>query len=454
MHNRRRIMIPILLVILLAAAGAWYFTHRGSAEASGTIKASGTVEAVEVTISPEISGRVTDVLAGEGERISAGDPLLRLDDLLLKSQRQRAVDALGAAQANQITAITGLSLAKAAFSSAQANAEAVAASSRVEQLAAEQALNALHENSGVARAQAEQAVAVANRAVREAQYQIDNYTVPLSQKDMSATEAIAETEKRLDEARANFEPYKYYPSSDPEREDRKEKLDEAQSDYDDAIRRMEYEAELTRARAALDKASQDLAKLENGPDPDQEAILKARIDAAIAAPKQAASNVEQAQAGVEQAQARLDQAVAAIQQAQAEVDLADVQLEKVVVYAPRDGVVLTRSVEPGEVVQAGAPLMRLGQLDNLKLTVYVPEDRYGQISLGQPAQVVVDSYPGETFSATVVHIADQAEFTPRNVQTPDGRRTTVFAVELAIDNLDGKLKPGMPADVTFGSENP
>jgi HlyD family secretion protein len=63
---------------------------------------------------------------------------------------------------------------------------------------------------------------------------------------------------------------------------------------------------------------------------------------------------------------------------------------------------------------------------------------------------VVDSFPGQTFEAAVVHIADQAEYTPRNVQTAEGRRTTVFAVKLAVENPDGKLKPGMPADVSFG----
>ncbi|MBP1702990.1 MAG: hypothetical protein H6Q38_2097 [Chloroflexi bacterium] len=130
------------------------------------------------------------------------------------------------------------------------------------------------------------------------------------------------------------------------------------------------------------------------------------------------------------------------------------QLEKTVVYAARDGVVLTRSVEPGEVVQPGAALMTIGDLNSLVITVYVPEDLYGQISLGQEAQVTVDSFPGETFQATVNHIADQAEFTPRNVQTAEGRKTTVFAVELALDNREGKLKPGMPADVIFGSKNP
>ena len=81
--------------------------------------------------------------------------------------------------------------------------------------------------------------------------------------------------------------------------------------------------------------------------------------------------------------------------------------------------------------------------------MYVPENRYGTILLGQSARVNVDSFPGETFDARVIRIADQAEFTPRNVQTEQGRSTTVFAVDLAVSNPQGKLKPGMPADVYF-----
>jgi HlyD family secretion protein len=152
---------------------------------------------------------------------------------------------------------------------------------------------------------------------------------------------------------------------------------------------------------------------------------------------------------MDQADDRVDQAQGAVEQAQAEVYWIDVQIEKLVVYAPNSGVVIARNVEPGEVVQSGAPLLRIGNLDQLTITVYIPEDLYGQIKLGQQARVMVDSFPGETFTGTVTHIADKAEFTPRNVQTVEGRKSTVFAIELSIDNTDGKLKPGMPADISF-----
>jgi multidrug resistance efflux pump len=122
------------------------------------------------------------------------------------------------------------------------------------------------------------------------------------------------------------------------------------------------------------------------------------------------------------------------------------------IHTPLAGVVLYRHVEPGEVASAGAPLLTVIDPDNLQLTVYVPEDRYGRIKLGQALPVSVDSFPGETFTGTVTHIADQAEFTPRNVQTTDNRKTTVFAVRLDLPPSGGKLKPGMPADVHFASE--
>ncbi len=136
---------------------------------------------------------------------------------------------------------------------------------------------------------------------------------------------------------------------------------------------------------------------------------------------------------------------------QAELDLLDLQIQKLSVTSPVDGVVLTRTANLGEIVQMGAPVFLVGKLSELEITVYLPEYRYGEVNLGQTATVSVDSFPDQVFTATVVSIADQAEYTPRNVQTAEGRRNTVFAIKLSIENTDGKLKPGMPADVDFGN---
>ncbi|MGD0003770.1 MAG: efflux RND transporter periplasmic adaptor subunit [Anaerolineaceae bacterium] len=121
--------------------------------------------------------------------------------------------------------------------------------------------------------------------------------------------------------------------------------------------------------------------------------------------------------------------------------------EKIV--SPINGVVLEVLFQPGETATPGANLVVVSNLDELTLTVYVPEDRYGVIMLGQVYPVTVDSFPGQSFNGTVAYISDQAEFTPRNVQTTDSRKATVFAIKLDLDPTGGLLKPGMPADVHF-----
>jgi HlyD family secretion protein len=152
---------------------------------------------------------------------------------------------------------------------------------------------------------------------------------------------------------------------------------------------------------------------------------------------------------VPRAEALLAQAEKAAAQAQAELALVQIQIGKLEIKSPAAGVVTVRSIEPGEVVQAGAAALVISQLENLTVTVYLPEDRYGQIDLGDLARVTSDSFPGQAFAGQVQRIATQAEFTPRNVATEDSRRTTVFAVKLEVSSPQGELKPGMPVDVEF-----
>jgi len=93
--------------------------------------------------------------------------------------------------------------------------------------------------------------------------------------------------------------------------------------------------------------------------------------------------------------------------------------------------------------------MTIANLDEVKLTVYIPENRYGRIQLDQEVDVAVDSFPGQVYEGEVVYISSEAEFTPRNVQTEEERVNTVFAVKILIPNPDHDLKPGMPADATI-----
>jgi HlyD family secretion protein len=211
-------------------------------------------------------------------------------------------------------------------------------------------------------------------------------------------------------------------------------LEDAQKDYDDALTTDDAKDVLeARARAVIaqeiyDSAADNLRALQTGAD-SQAVVTAGKV--------------------LEQARAALNQAQSAVRTAEANLALIDAQMSKLTVYAPMDGVVLTRNVEPGEFVQPGAVALTLANLGDLTITVYVPEDQYGNISLGQSATVAVDSFPSETFDAAVSHIADKAEFTPRNVQTVEGRSSTVYAIKLKVTDPQGKLKIGMPADVVF-----
>ncbi|MCA9942730.1 MAG: efflux RND transporter periplasmic adaptor subunit [Anaerolineales bacterium] len=196
-------------------------------------------------------------------------------------------------------------------------------------------------------------------------------------------------------------------------------------------------AALAQANAAVSAATAGVALAESN-------VTLAEIGVA-----QAEAAVGQIQAAIEQADVGVRQAETGLAQAEAALALLDLQMEKLVVDTAVAGIVLTRNVQPGELIQPGMTALTIGQLDALTVTVYIPENQYGQLDLGDEATVLVDSFPGERFTAVVTHIADQAEFTPRNVQTSEERQTTVYAVELAVTGAGTQLKPGMPADVRF-----
>ena len=136
---------------------------------------------------------------------------------------------------------------------------------------------------------------------------------------------------------------------------------------------------------------------------------------------------------------------AKIAEAQAAADLLQATLAKLQLASPITGTVMSKTIHEGEVAQPGQTLLTLIDLSKVKLTVYVPENLIAQVKLGQPAQVAVDAYPARLFRGSVTRINDQAEFTPKNVETEDERVNTVFAVEITLSNPDGALKPGMPA---------
>jgi len=152
------------------------------------------------------------------------------------------------------------------------------------------------------------------------------------------------------------------------------------------------------------------------------------------------------------ARSQVEAARSARAQAQAGLNLVRVQISNASIVAPVSGTVLERNIEVGELAMSGSAVCKLGDLTRPYLKIYLPEKRYGRVKLGQRASITVDSYPGRSFPGRVAAIADKAEFTPKDIQTSEERTKLVFAVKIAVENHDGELKPGMPADAVIELE--
>ena len=442
--------ISLILVLLLSLAVAGCSALTGTAS-STSLQASGVIEAAQTSISAEMGGRVAEILVKEGDAVKSGDVLLRLDDTLLQAQHQAAAAAVDAANAGLRTAQVGLEAAQAqhdlTLNTALADEQATRLEtwdqtkpaafdqptwffSKAERLQATQAaLDAAQQDLGDAQANLESVEKKAGSTLfLDAEQRLAQARVAyqIAQTVFDRTNGASDGQKLHDAAQVTL---------DQARLD----LDNALRTYNDAMTTagaqdvLENRARVAVAQENVDSVHDALRALQTGTDAPEVAAAARAVDQARAAQQQAQSAVDQAQANLNQV---------------------DAQIGLMTLRSPLDGVVLTRSIQPGEVLQPGVTALTIARLDNLKVTVYIPENRYGQIKVGDSAELRVDSFPDQVFKAAVTRIADKAEYTPQNVQTQQERQTTVYAVELSLANTDGRLKPGMPADVTFPNAAP
>ncbi len=155
---------------------------------------------------------------------------------------------------------------------------------------------------------------------------------------------------------------------------------------------------------------------------------------------------------VRQAQAAVGVAKAQLQAAEAFARTCEIQLKDTKIAAPCDGIVVTRVIEPGEIVAAGATTLVVVNFDKLYLKGYLPNNEISRIKLNDPARIYLDAFPDKYFDAKVTKINQQAEFTPKNVDTPQQRVKLVFGIELRVNNASRTFKPGMPADAVVKTD--
>lgn len=138
----------------------------------------------------------------------------------------------------------------------------------------------------------------------------------------------------------------------------------------------------------------------------------------------------------------------------AQIDVLNEQIRRSYIYNPVDGTVLTKLSESQEIVGPGAPLYRIGRLDTLDLRIYADAVQLQSVRLGQTIEVLVDEGADayRKLEGRVSWISEQAEFTPKSIQTKEDRVNLVYAIKARVPNPDGLLKIGMPAEVNFGQQ--
>ncbi len=215
--------------------------------------------------------------------------------------------------------------------------------------------------------------------------------------------------------------------------------------------RAQGRAAVRAAAERVEDAARDLARtrrLFEGGAVSREALEKAEsaVTLAEAARDDARERLRVLETGAREEQIAAQEAMVA--SADAAVQRAEARLEHAVVRAPFPGLVTIRHREPGETVQPGQPVVTVMNPGDRWVRIYIPADRIGAVSVGQAAVIRSDTYPDRTYEGRVAHIAREAEFTPRNVQTREERVKLVYAVRVAISgDPELVLKPGVPADV-------
>jgi HlyD family secretion protein len=210
-----------------------------------------------------------------------------------------------------------------------------------------------------------------------------------------------------------------------------------------AAQEAQAEAELQKAKIDYERAKR--LYREEAISTDRMEAAKKAYDVAVSQHRRSIEGLSLVREGPRKEEIRA--AEMRVQQVKATLQATQVRLEDAVLYAPVDGVILKKYSEPGETVAAGTPVLKLGDIANPWIKVYVKEDRIGQVKLGQRAEVTTDSFPRKTYEGSVIYISSEAEFTPKNVQTQEERVKLVFGVKVKVTNVNDELKPGMPADV-------
>jgi HlyD family secretion protein len=371
----KRILIVVLLIALAVGGVMGYQFYNSSQSAKAATKSieTATLAKGEIATTIDATGKVRSKQTATVNWGTSGQ-----------------VEAVKAAVGDSVKSSQVLAtLAQTSLSQSIITAQATL-------VADQQALEDLTVTAAQNRVKALANITTYEASVKEARYNLENYTVPVNQASLSTTDALTLAKKNLETASKAFDPYRYASETDSTRKTLLEKLNDAQADYNSAVKRLQYEYNLQVAQANLDQAWSDFNKYKTGPDPKDIAAAEAKIAA--------------------------DQAA----------------LNQAMIKAPFDATITDVFIQPGDQVTNATAAFRLDNLAALYVDVDVSEVDIQQVQVGQPVTVTLDAYRNKSYTGKVTAVSQISTDTGSSVN---------FTVTVQITNADTNVHPGMTAEV-------
>lgn len=397
-NSRRKVIVyPILVMFVLVSIFIFngFQTENTTMVATkeGTfIEASGMVENNSIDLSSEVNGIIAEVKVNEGDTIEEGQIIAEINNSTIKNQYEQAMDNLKIAEKNVAVSQESLESYKAVYADST-----------------------------------EQAKSAYNSSLGEYEKVLEG----------ASTEEIRQAEEAYKQADINLK------HIEDKLEDSKTLLEHeviAQREYD------EIEKNYNIALTQFNIAGAKLDQVKAGPSDATKKAVENKMLQAKASYELSISNgsmqLNQLQSQLEIAQLKYDQAKTIAKQLEEE-------LSKTNITSPINGIINLLTINKGEFTSLGKQVAEIFDIKDMKIKVYVSEANIGHIKVGQEVKIQIDSETEETFTGKVIKINNNAEFTPKNIQTKEERVNTVFEVKIQVDDSKGIIKSGMPVDVSI-----
>ncbi len=390
-------IMPVLLAIVLVSIFVFNgFLSRDSAiiaTSEGTfIQSSGMVERNVVTVSSELIGTIDEVLVKEGDRVTSGQTIARLNNTNLNNQYEQALIAVQIAEQN----IKSIEDNIASLGSVNANST-------------EQAKNAYMAAEG-------------------------EYEKVL---EGATPEEIQQAEEAVNQAKANLD---FMESNLSKSKILLENEAISQAGYD------EVELNYNVASAQYNTAKSKLELIKSEPS---SATIKAVENKMLQSESGFKLTIANGNTQLINLQNQLEVAKVQLEQSKTQTEQLKKELDKTVIKSPIDGIINLLSIKQGELTQMGKPVAEIYNRNNIEIKVYVSEANIGHVKVDQDVEIFVDSDENTVFIGKVIKINDNAEFTPKNIQTKEERVNTVFEVKIKAMDSQDVIKAGMPVDVNI-----